>query len=59
MFLNTARFHMMAIDEASRNVSFFCAWLNVCTFYFVAAVEVDIMVMSICICSLLFLSFVL
>lgn len=34
MFLNTARFHMMAIDEASNNMSFL-VWLYVALLYFV------------------------
>lgn len=33
MFLNTARYLMMAIDEASNNMSFFLVWLYVALHY--------------------------
>jgi hypothetical protein len=34
MFLNTARFHMKAVDEASNNMSIFLVWLYVAILYF-------------------------
>jgi len=59
MFLNTARFHMMAIDEASNDISSILMWLNVVIFLLCSCCECRLQYMYVCMCSLFFFSFVL
>jgi len=51
MFLSTARFHMMAIVEASYDISSILMWLNVLIFLLYSCCECRLRYMSVCVVS--------